>query len=98
MCASWDKLPDLGRFDWVLATEVLEHAQTPEQVIADVDGDRWLITVPICEDVRDDPFADYTSWGHVQAFREASIRRLLRVEHYEEFGLYALAIGRPHLG
>ncbi len=96
ICSSWDELPpELGHFDLVLATEVLEHSLDPAKVIGSVDASRWFITVPIGEQKQDDPW-QAGSFGHVQAFREKSLRALLgTVERYEEHGPYGYLLGRP---
>jgi SAM-dependent methyltransferase len=95
VCSSWDELPDLGHFDLALATEVLEHSLDPGQIIRSIDADRWFITVPIAEEKQDDPW-DINSFGHVQAFREESLRALVSVvERYEEHGPYGYLVGRP---
>jgi 2-polyprenyl-3-methyl-5-hydroxy-6-metoxy-1,4-benzoquinol methylase len=72
-------LPDLGRFDLILALDVLEHLRAPEQVLADREIS-WPLTRAMCSPIGDGASAALLCSGRALAGLSPAVReRAVRV-------------------
>ena len=81
-----DRLPENGRFDLILCSEVLEHLERPEEAVKNLMtyGDRFIFSVPnepiwrILNMVRGRYLRSFGNTpGHIQHFSMKSFKRML---------------------
>ena len=77
MQGDWDELPfPDNSFDLILATECIEHAMDPKELVRKLGrlAPRIIASVPIAETKLEDPLSHHT--GHISAFRPETFREL----------------------
>jgi len=97
---------DLGEFDLVVASEVLEHQRKPDEFLRLLStlAPRVIVTVPISENPNADTFSVEAfhnprkagdGSGHIWCPRPDTFRALFdEIEHYEDNGVSAIIVGR----
>ena len=93
--SSWDDFVYTGPLDLVLATEVLEHAEDPEQLCKKWPRTTWVITVPV-----ERPAPEENRWtpdghGYLQTFNQERVLNLFpTIQHFSTDGNYFYLVGK----